>query len=274
MSKQKAVYWSQDLSGRELNMAPSKYPQKNLRAQVAEALALQILNGTFAPGAIMPAEGELSQMTGVSRTTLRGAIQSLAAKGLVDVGPSRGTRVQPKALWNLLDAEVIAWRLQVGVTEDLVRQIYEMRECFEPRASYFAAERGSAEDLARIERAIIRLSDSRLKDEAVATAADVDFHMAILSASGNDFIISFATMMQAMLQVSFQIARQRRPLSADDIEQHRAIALAIQNRNGPAAEEATRKLLVSSKKVQMDAAAEAEHSTRIARNLASNLAAR
>lgn len=255
-------------------MAPSKSPQKNLRVQVAEALALQILNGTFVPGQVMPTEGELSQMTGVSRTTLRGAIQSLAAKGLVDVGPSRGTRVQAKEFWNLLDSEVIEWRLQLGITSDLVRQIYEMRECFEPRASYFAAERGTAEDLARINQAIGHLNDSRLKEEAVATAADVAFHMAILSASGNDFIISFATMMKAVLRVSFQIARQRRSLSPDDIEQHRDIAKAILRRDGAAAETATRQLLFSSKKVQMDAAAEAERSTRITRTLASNLAAR
>lgn len=251
-------------------MAQARPPTRNLRVQVAEALALKILNGTYAPGQTMPTEGELAQLTGVSRTTLRGAIQSLAAKGLVDVGPSRGTRVQAKAYWNLLDAEVIEWRLQLGVTEDLVRQIYEMRECFEPRASLLAAERGDAAEHAQIEAAFAGLSDSRTRDEDTATSADVAFHLAILAACGNDFIISFATMMQSMLRLSFRIARRRRSLSLDDIEQHRAIADAILKRDGDAAEMATRRLLASSKKVQMAAAAEVERSTRVSRTLQMN----
>lgn len=243
---------------------------KNLRMQVAEALAVQILDGTYKPGQTMPTEPELMQLTGVSRTTLRSAIQSIEAKGLVDVGPSRGTRVQPRTNWNLLDAEVVEWRLQLGVTVDLVREIYEMRECFEPRASYFAAERGTEEDHQRIAAAFARLNESRGGDQDSATAADVDFHLAILFSCGNDYIASFATMMTAMLRVSFGIARKRRALSQDDIDQHGAIADAIVARRGDEAEARTRQLLLSSKQVQMAAAAEAERATRVSRAMAQN----
>lgn len=251
-------------------MAVTKSVSKSLRAQVAEAIGMKILDGTFIPGEAMPTEGELSEMAGVSRTTLRGAVQSLAAKGLVSVGPSRGTRVQARGLWNLLDADVIGWRLQLGVTTDLVRQIYELRECFEPRASYFAAERGSDPDHLKIAEAIAALKASRTKGEEDAAAADVEFHMAILSSSGNDFIISFGSMMKAILRVSFIIARRRRSLSQEDIEHHEDIARAIATRDPEAAEEATRRLLMLSKNVQMDAAAKVERSTHVTRALASN----
>jgi DNA-binding FadR family transcriptional regulator len=252
-------------------MAKVTITTRNLRVQVAEALALQILNGTYAPGETLPTEDELAQLTGVSRTTLRGAVQSLAAKGLLDVSPSRGTRVQAKDRWNLLDADVIDWRLQLGITTDLVREIYELRECFEPRASYFAAQRGNEVDQRKIQRAFRDLSESKTKDEEAATVADVNFHMAILSSCGNDFIVSFGRMMSAMLRMSFKIARSHRPLSADDIERHRAIADAILAHDGDVAESFTRQLLHSSKKVQMDAAAEVERSTRVSRTMAMNL---
>lgn len=243
---------------------------KNLRMQVAEALAVQILDGTYQPGQTMPTEPELMQLTGVSRTTLRSAIQALEAKGLIEVGPSKGTRVQPRANWNLMDSEVIGWRLQLGVSADLVREIYEMRECFEPRASLFAAERGTAEDLQRIAARFDELNANRGGDEARATEADVAFHLAILFSCGNDYIASFATMMTAMLRVSFDIARRRRALSQDDIDQHRAVADAIIARDGERAEAATRQLLVSSKRVQMDAALELERATRVSRAMALN----
>lgn len=243
---------------------------KNLRMQVAEALATQILSGVYRPGQTMPTEPELMQLTGVSRTTLRGAVQSLEAKGLVVVGPSRGTRVQLPRHWNLMDGEVVDWRLKLGVTVDLVREIYEMRECFEPRASLFAAERGSDNDHRLIAEAFDRLVESRSLDRREATEADVDFHLSILFSCGNDYIASFATMMTAMLRVSFEIARQRKSLSQSDIDHHKAIADAILSRDGELAEAATRRLLTTSKEVQMDAAAELERSTRVSRAMALN----
>jgi DNA-binding FadR family transcriptional regulator len=238
---------------------------KNLRIQVAEALAMQILDGTYKPGQAMPTEPELMQITGVSRTTLRSAIQNLEAKGLINVGPSLGTRVQPMTNWNLLDAEIVSWRLRLGVTVDLVRQVYEMRECFEPRASLFAAERGTEEDHARISIAFDRLSGSRNLNQEQAAQADVDFHLSVLLSCGNDYIASFAMMMTAMLRMSFEIARQRKDLSQDDIDMHAAIFRAVVGRKGEQAEAATRQLLLSSKKVQMDAAEELEKATRVTR---------
>ncbi len=241
---------------------------KNLRMQVAEALATRILDGTFRPGETMPTEPELMQLTGVSRTTLRSAIQSLEAKGLLSVGPSLGTRVQPQSSWNLLDADVVDWRLKLGISVELVRELYEVRECFEPRASFLAAERGTEEDHRRISSAFAHLSESRSYDQDLATEVDVEFHVAILLSCGNDYIASLGTLMSAMLRMSFAIARQRKALSQDDIDRHGEIAQAILARNGAEAEAATQRLLLTSKKVQMDAAAEVERMTRVTRAMA------
>ena len=66
-------------------------PLVNLNGQVTEILALKILHGEYAAEQSLPPEKDLHEVSGVSRTTLREAVKNLSAKGLVTVGPSRGT---------------------------------------------------------------------------------------------------------------------------------------------------------------------------------------
>jgi DNA-binding FadR family transcriptional regulator len=225
----------------------------NLHRQAVEWLALQVLNGTYRVGEALPTELELCATLGVSRTTVRSAARELAAKGLVDVGPSRGTRVRPRQDWNLLDAEVMRWRIRLGVDRKLIQDIYELRECFEPQASRFAAERGSAKHHAAIARAYDALEDSRAEGGEASVGPDVAFHTALLAAAGNEFIAALSGVVMTALRVSFEIARERRTLSKGDIDRHRAIKDAILARQGGRAFEATAQLLASSKKVQMAA---------------------
>lgn len=226
-----------------------------LHGQVSGTLALPILRGEHQPGSALPTEPELCRALGVSRTTLREAVKNLAAKGLVEVGPRTGTRVRPRHAWNLLDGDVVRWRLSLGVDARLVQDIYEMRECFEPRAAAFAAERGSEEEHAAVGWALDAMAASGADAEA-AVEADVRFHAAILLASGNPFLRSFTPMIEETLRACFRIARHRVRLSPDDLSQHGAVLSALRRRNPAMAERATQRLLRVSKAVQMRAAAD------------------
>jgi GntR family transcriptional regulator len=62
--------------------------------QVAEYLREQILNGTFAAGQPLPSEQQLADEFGLSRPTIRNAINDLKAAGLVEVQRPRGTFVR------------------------------------------------------------------------------------------------------------------------------------------------------------------------------------
>ena len=65
---------------------------------------------------------------------IREAVKDLSAKRLIEVSPKVGTRVLPFADWNLLDRDVLAWRLNAQFDAKIVQDIFEMRLCFEPRA--------------------------------------------------------------------------------------------------------------------------------------------
>ena len=60
-------------------------------------------NGTYRPGDRL-VESELADRFGVSRSVLREAMKTLAAKGLVRAKSRVGTRVNPRAAWNFVDS--------------------------------------------------------------------------------------------------------------------------------------------------------------------------
>lgn len=82
-----------------------------LHRQIFLVLRDQILRGTYAPGAALPAEEELGAHFGVSRITVRRALGDLKQQGLVDRFAGRGTFVSaqlpksaPFARQSLLEA--------------------------------------------------------------------------------------------------------------------------------------------------------------------------
>ena len=101
--------------------------------QIEEQLTDRIESGALAPGARIPPERDLAEALSVSRMTVRQALASLAARGLVERGVGRGTFVReaPKVVHDLTRV--------AGFTEEVERQglaagarIIEARACTAP----------------------------------------------------------------------------------------------------------------------------------------------
>ncbi|MCC8122138.1 MAG: GntR family transcriptional regulator, partial [Oscillospiraceae bacterium] len=163
--------------------------KKSLSAQTAERLYTMIaVEKKIMPGEKLPNEIDLSQQFGVSRTTLREAIRTLAAQGILEIRRGRGTFVSAQAGamndfgFSRLD------RLR-GQLQDL----FELRQIFEPSAARLACRRATEEELAAIlaqgaavERCI-RAGQDR-------TEADRKFHAAIVQATHNEFMMRLLPM--------------------------------------------------------------------------------
>ena len=104
---------------------PQTRVPRTIHRQVVEALAHRIVSRGLAAGDALPTETELCSELGVSRTILREAMKFLAAKGMVEIRPKIGTRVRPPDRWNLLDADVIGWRAEMGPDDQLIRDLIE-----------------------------------------------------------------------------------------------------------------------------------------------------
>ena len=103
-------------------------------AHVVAELGSSIVAGTIAVGTILPGDNELTQRFNVSRTVLREAMKTLAAKGLIEPKAKVGTRVLPSDKWNFFDPDVLGWRFEAGVDQTFTDYLAEIRLALEPAA--------------------------------------------------------------------------------------------------------------------------------------------
>lgn len=191
---------------------------------VAHAIGRAILEGEYPVGTILPGDGELTERFGVSRTALREALKTLAAKGLIESKTRVGTRVLGEKRWNMFDPDILTWRMQLGVDRVFLARLFEIRQALEPLAAAAAARYRTSDDLAALARALEDMSRVPITTQAF-TDADLAFHRAILDAAANPFLRSIGSVIEAALAMSFTISSpvdepERLAISS---RQHRAI---------------------------------------------------
>ena len=207
-------------------------PSHRSEAQLAARLGRDIVNGVFPAGSLLPSAAEMGVRFSASRTALREAYSKLSGKGLIVARPRIGMRVRLKADWNLLDPDVLAWRLSSEPEGHFVDDLFTLRRAIEPVAAEIAATSRTPEGLARMTDAFGRMERFR-NGEGDLIGADVDFHVGVLEATGNHFLAALGGLIQAALECSFRFTWIGAASIRDDrLEQHRVILAAIEE-GGP-----------------------------------------
>jgi GntR family transcriptional regulator, galactonate operon transcriptional repressor len=200
---------------------------RNIYSQVAARLGQDIVAGVYPPGTLLPNAAKMCARFSVSRTALREAYSILSAKALILARPKIGTRVRPKSEWNLLDSEVLAWHLLATPNEQFVDDLFVLRQMVEPAAAALAALLHSPATVERIAEAYGRM-DKFKNGGGDLIGADLDFHMAILEASGNRFLAALGGLIHTALECTFRLSWQGAARIKDNrLLQHRGIFEAI-----------------------------------------------
>jgi DNA-binding FadR family transcriptional regulator len=215
--------------------------KRNLFAHVVEEIGSRIVRGDYGPGEILPVEGELGRTLGASRSVVREAVKSLAAKGLVESRTRVGTRVLAPTHWNLLDLDVLGWRYAAMPRLQFYRELFEIRRMVEPSAAALAAERATSEDIAVLGAA---LSDMKTATGDGEIEADLRFHRGILTGARNDLVVQMGGIIGVGLLTSFRIS----PGSfAVFLKLHEHVFEAIRDRRPDAARAAMDELLLETR---------------------------
>jgi len=167
-----------------------------LYEQIVQQIEDSVLNGTLKEGDQLPAERELAQQFGVSRTAVREAIKALHEKGLVDAFPGRGTFItsgNSNSMRQSLD------RILKSGQPDGAAHLVEIREILEPEIAALAAARADDQDLATMREAVSVMDNAR-HDVDAYIEADLDFHLALAEAAGNPFILSLIDSIVGLLR--------------------------------------------------------------------------
>ena len=167
-----------------------------LYEQIVQQIEASVLNGSLKPGDQLPAERELAQRLGVSRTAVREAVKALREKGLVEAYSGRGTFITDgtsQAARQSFDLMV-----RIGQQEG-APHLAELRLILEPGIAALAAARVQEEDLAAMREAVAVMERSQ-KDPEAYIEADLDFHLALAEAAANPLILSLIDSIVGLLR--------------------------------------------------------------------------
>lgn len=204
---------------------------------VLDSIGSAIASGIYAEGANIPTEPELMEVYGVGRSSIREAIRSLAALGMVETAPRRGTVVRPRSDWAMLSRETMRWIMAGKLhTAELLRAIDEARQIFEPSSAALVARRATRMQIIQIETAFARMEDAASRgDEQEAILADRQFHLTILQATNNPILEAFDSAIDAVLGVLFSVTANHMDNFRRNLANHLAVVEAIRNRDPDAA---------------------------------------
>jgi DNA-binding FadR family transcriptional regulator len=203
---------------------------------IAATLGTEILKGVYPPGENIPAEADLIARFQVSRTVLREVMKTLTAKGFVASKTRIGTRVLDPSNWNYFDAEVLAWRLRMGLDDEFRQSLTEVRRAIEPMAAGLAARRRTSTDVLALRGHIALMGRAGHTRQSFADA-DLNFHLTIGIASGNPVIRSLSGVIEAALVASYSQSSPVDDLNDHErtVNSHSAIVDAIEARDEQAA---------------------------------------
>ena len=124
----------------------SKLQIPRISDAIASTLEQRILEGSLRPGDRLPPERELATELGVSRPSLREAIQKLASKGMVRSRQGGGTYITGALEASFFDP----WQAMMGKHPQLREDLLEFRRMLEGQAAELAAQRATEADLQRL----------------------------------------------------------------------------------------------------------------------------
>jgi DNA-binding FadR family transcriptional regulator len=149
----------------------------SLSDQVAGVLAERVLAGTWPAGHRIPSEPELVEMFGVSRTVVRDAVRTLAARGLVDVRQGSGTVVRGEPEEPYADA-LFDLLVRSDVT---LADLAKAREAVDLMLCERAALERDDDDVARLRAAYTDLCAAEAAaDWSSAEQAHLRFHVVLV----------------------------------------------------------------------------------------------
>ena len=198
---------------------------------------------------VLPSEGELCVQLNSSRTTVRAALQTLQAQGIIIKQPKKKTTIAPKENWDWFDPRVIAQMDRCYPHEQILHHVGALRLSFEPNAAALCALNCQMGDLVEIERGCT------LMKEGVAENAphkfeegDILFHRSIFIGTKNPFFMGLQSLIINTSILSISSTLDDKPLesSAHSLDKHLALFSAIRFKRPDEARTVMRTILLDS----------------------------
>ena len=189
--------------------------KKSLSQQTADRLyTMIVVEHRLSPGEKLPSEVELARELGVSRTTLREALHVLVSQKILEARRGRGTFVTQKA------AQVEDFGFDdLARVRGQLRDLFELRTIFEPRAARLACRRATQRELEDILKQGAAVADC-IRRGADRTRTDRAFHAAIVRAAHNEFMMRLLPMINQAVAAAIASGQHKDQLAEDTRKDH------------------------------------------------------
>ena len=167
----------------------------SLRTQVYATLKEKLMQGAWQEGEKLPSEHEFCEMFGVSRVTIRAALQQLEILGLVETKQGGGTFVKQFSPCKCLDT--LHPFIHIQQNQDLIT-VLEYRKIIEKGTVGLAREKIKAGDFAALEETYATMIDGNCNlDDFIR--ADFAFHYQLALISKNTILLNVHELIHEIL---------------------------------------------------------------------------
>jgi len=230
-------------------IAPLEREQRLYERVVDKVLEL-ISSGAWKPGYRLPAERELSEAFGVSRTVVREAVKALEARGVLESTTGSGVSVR-RVDFNMVSQSLETY-MQLANRDDFEFRLNEVRQVLEVEMVALAANRITPEQRKQLRQIC---NEMRIGSNNSKQMAELDFrlHVTLAEATQNElFKVLLAPLInQLRAQIILTWEDFPRPVNIV-LDQHEAIVAAVESGDADAARQAMATHLAFSRKVLED----------------------
>jgi GntR family transcriptional regulator, transcriptional repressor for pyruvate dehydrogenase complex len=179
----------------------SNATQHRAHGVVLEQIFDQILRGSLRKGDRLPSEREIAAQMGVSRTSVRAALEILKEAGVVEITTGRrgGARLASESIASIL----------MGIPREMNRRqmtaFYEARNILETSAAALAALRATPAQIEEMERTMKEMEKLVAEtpgDNEAYYSIDIHFHRLVVQSAGNEALFdAYIPILRQLLQV-------------------------------------------------------------------------
>jgi GntR family transcriptional repressor for pyruvate dehydrogenase complex len=212
--------------------------------EVADEILAHMQSEGLRPGDRLGREQDLAERFGVSRPTLREALQALSAAHLIKAskGPGGGIFVAATPEEGIGHSVSAAVASMLKADSLSIEELVETRLLVEVPLAGLAAQRATDDDIARLEEAI-EASSVALDGGGDIQEMDAAVHRMVAEIAGNRLAAAFTTWIVDVLQPSIHALVAQALVEQVVVEQHRDLLRAIARGEPSSAERAMREHL-------------------------------